>query len=321
VRHAKAVAAVSCGSPTFVPASEADAQLSPTVAPLAPGARAIAARFAPILRYDSAEKLLPIDRARYVEHTKLWAHFDCRHGPDTSALVDATPTLDALPQQPLGCPPTRRVRECHFFLKLAGVKDMQLRHYIPPQHAILAASRPTVYWHLDMRAHTIQYWFFYIFNAFLNQHQGDWEQATLALDPSMTHVTRVGLSSHHGGRSRAWTQLQPGSGRDGDHVIVYVARGSHANYFSTGRYRVPEARNLKVDRSNGAGRLLTPRTYRLLPLQPPVFAGDYGPGNYTAAGHKKLDRGINVSDPQQRDLWLDPLRWLSHTNRLSATAA
>ena len=47
----------------------------------------------------------------------------------------------------------------------------------------------------------LQYWFFYVFNAFLNQHQGDWEQATLQLDQLMSHVTRVALSSHHGGQS------------------------------------------------------------------------------------------------------------------------
>jgi hypothetical protein len=317
LRRAPAVAAVSCGRPSLSSLAEPDASPSVPVTPFAAQAWAIAARFAPILRYDSRERLLPIDRGRYVDHTQLWALYDCRHGHDTRALIDKTPTLETLPQRPLACPSTSQFRDCHYFLKLVGVKDMQLKHYLPLQRTILTANRPVVYWHVNQEAHTVQYWFFYLFNAFLNQHQGDWEQATLALDRSMSHITRVGLSSHHGGQSVDWAQLRPGLGRQGDHPIVYVAKGSHANYFWAGRHPVPECRNIRCDRSNGGGKLLAPDMYRLLPLEQPVFAGDYGTGNFAAEGHKHLGVGINVADPQGRDLWLDPERWLANTRHVT----
>jgi hypothetical protein len=38
--------------------------------------------------------------------------------------------------------------------------------------------------------------------------------------------SNVGYSQHHGGQSATWDQVE----RDGNHIKVYVARGSHANY-------------------------------------------------------------------------------------------
>jgi hypothetical protein len=304
--HAEAAGTLACKASELAAQATQPARGEPST----PEQAAIAARFAPILRYDSHEKLQPVDRARYVEHAQLWARFDCRHRADARRnLGDAS--LATLPATPLACS-VQVFRACYFYLTLRGITAMRLAKFLPLQNELLTSDGPTVYWHVDEAAHTVQYWFFYVFNAFLNQHQGDWEQATLQLDDSMSHVTRVGLSSHQGGQSEFWTQLQPGLGRDGDHVIVYVARGSHANYFWRGRHDVPECVNLGCDRSDGAGRILSPSSYRLTPVDWPAFAGDYSTGNFVADGHKRVGHGINVADPQGRGAWTSPGTWVAH---------
>ncbi len=71
----------------------------------------------------------------------------------------------------------------------------------------------------------IQYWMFYAFNkGDLNQHEGDWEMVQIVFNNGKP--SSVGYSQHHSGQRATWEQVE----REGNHIIVYVARGSHANY-------------------------------------------------------------------------------------------
>jgi protease PrsW len=74
---------------------------------------------------------------------------------------------------------------------------------------------------------TIQYWLFYYYNDSFNKHEGDWEfaQVILSADGQPEWVV---LSQHHGGTRRPWNAVQV---EDQTHPAVYVALGSHANYF------------------------------------------------------------------------------------------
>lgn len=72
----------------------------------------------------------------------------------------------------------------------------------------------------------LQYWYLYVYNDFLNHHEGDWEMVTISLDPQDRPV-EVAYSNHHGGVRRLWEHTP----RVGDSPLVYVARGSHAGYF------------------------------------------------------------------------------------------
>ncbi len=75
--------------------------------------------------------------------------------------------------------------------------------------------------------HTLlQYWYLYVYNDFLNQHEGDWEMVTLVLGEDGEPV-EVAYSNHHGGVRRAWEDAP----KAGDSPLVYVSRGSHAGYF------------------------------------------------------------------------------------------
>ena len=71
----------------------------------------------------------------------------------------------------------------------------------------------------------IQYWMFYAFNSGeLNKHEGDWEMVQIVFtsgEPSW-----VAYSQHHSGQKISWNKVE----KEGNHIKVYVARGSHANY-------------------------------------------------------------------------------------------
>jgi len=76
----------------------------------------------------------------------------------------------------------------------------------------------------------VQYWLWYLYNPKLvivtGDHEGDWEFVQVAY-AGETPVCMT-CSQHHAGGARMWWNVeQSADGRP----IVYVARGSHANYF------------------------------------------------------------------------------------------
>ncbi len=92
----------------------------------------------------------------------------------------------------------------------------------------------------------IQYWFFYAFNDWrssfdgVNDHEADWELVTVYLDDGPTGPPRpvwLAYSSHEfrgDDLRRRWDD--PGLTLVGEHPVVYVAAGAHANYFFAGDY-------------------------------------------------------------------------------------
>lgn len=88
---------------------------------------------------------------------------------------------------------------------------------------------PAVYGRIVDRdsGRVIQYWLNYLFNNHpLLSHEGDWELIEVELDENDQPV-RVSASQHDYGRMRMWQDVES----QGDRPVIYVARGSHANYF------------------------------------------------------------------------------------------
>ncbi len=86
----------------------------------------------------------------------------------------------------------------------------------------------------------LQYWFFYYddvysyfyppSDALWQAHEGDWEVVNVVLSGSEQPLS-VGYSQHCLGQQRAWADTTKS---DDTHPVVYVAAGSHANYFTSG---------------------------------------------------------------------------------------
>ena len=107
----------------------------------------------------------------------------------------------------------------------------------------------------------VQYWIFYYYNSWANQHEGDWELVEIAFNSSdLAEILSKDLSpefaaysQHISGHRRAWKdviKVGPGNRRP----RVYVAEGSHASYFEPGTYD----QFLWIDRARAGGPVVDP---------------------------------------------------------------
>lgn len=88
----------------------------------------------------------------------------------------------------------------------------------------------------------LQYWLFYYdnplllpgtpFGVFWQSHEGDWEVVNVILDEGGTPL-EAAYSQHCSGQRKAWAAVTKWPGGS-THPVVYVALGSHANFFAPG---------------------------------------------------------------------------------------
>lgn len=73
----------------------------------------------------------------------------------------------------------------------------------------------------------VDYWWLLRFNEYTPDHEGDWEGVTVALTrDAIPQVDHVAFSAH----GRSYRYPAGVATFEGEHVRVYVARGSHASY-------------------------------------------------------------------------------------------
>ena len=103
----------------------------------------------------------------------------------------------------------------------------------------------------------IQYWMFYAFNkGEQNHHEGDWEMVEVVIPDSGEKW--VAYSQHYSGQKAMWSQVE----REEDHIKVYVARGSHANYLRCYSGKL----GIASDVVGCNGQILRPGDYDLVEL-------------------------------------------------------
>jgi hypothetical protein len=107
----------------------------------------------------------------------------------------------------------------------------------------MTGHEPTVYARVaeaDTGQVVVQYHLFYVFNDFNNTHESDWEMVQLLFDvPTVAEAlgaepAQVAFAQHGGGETAAWDDDK--LRRDGDHVLVHAAQGSHASQYGTETY-------------------------------------------------------------------------------------
>jgi hypothetical protein len=273
--------------------------------------------FAPVLRLNRSprELFVPIGRPAYVALTQL----EIRAG-GTDRVKDPNPTIETLPTAACSLAPG-----CVYFLDVVGAepdppKDTALVYRALQEQALRRGARRVVYAHVtryvDSGDYAVQYWFLYFFNYRLNEHESDWEQITIHLDPQKRPVNAL-YSAHVCAHTLGWKGIKK---VDSTHPIDYVADGSHANYFkpghaSVGLKKIKLSKKQAVcviergftDIADGRGIELRPkRDYELRELTGPLFSGSYGSFNYVL-GKRKPDP---LNDPRSRREWRDPLELL-----------
>ena len=168
----------------------------------------------------------------------------------------------------------------------------------------------------EQEAITLQYWLFYYYNDWFNKHEGDWEMAQVILNGQGQPRWLV-VSQHHGGTRRAWSAVAVA---DETHPAVFVALGSHANYFWGGEV-YPTVRDVggepfvAVDRTGRADPVI-PRVLLLPELEDVAASQDAWPGMEWLRfggnwGERSLqsDFGGPQGPAQKAEQWDQPYEW------------
>ncbi len=217
----------------------------------------LAQQYAPIFYFEGEETCYPVDVSYHIDNSYLY-----QFAEDEVVLITKTPSVDGLDQNSTN-------EYLYLDNQRGSIDDDDIINDYQSKEELLGY---TVYSHVftDGSSTVIQYWMFYAFNkGELNRHEGDWEMVQIIL--SGGSPTSVIYSRHHSGQKATWDQVE----KDGDHIKVYVARGSHANYLRSYSGKV----GISNDYVGKNGKILYPADYSLVPLESQdwlSFAGRWG---------------------------------------------
>jgi len=170
--------------------------------------------FAPFLHFGSGEKFYPTPVDYLIDSSILRERF----ANGSSAVVDTSPSPSNLGTHNSSDPVLyldNRLNSTEAIAADYASKSNSLGYFVYVH--VTNSSSMTI----------IQYWLFYAYNnGLLNNHQGDLEVVEIFLDSSGTPFRAV-YSQHGAGENAAWSDVE----KTDTHPVVYVALGSHANYF------------------------------------------------------------------------------------------
>ena len=148
----------------------------------------------------------------------------------------------------------------------------------------------------------LQYWLFYYYNDYQllgplsgGNHEGDWELVQLRLDAAET-PQQIVFSQHKQAESKTW-MVAP---KLGNTPLVYVARGSHANYFGAGSHWTGHW----FDRADGKGPKIDPKL-EIVGSDAPKWL--FWPGRWGDTKPKGPLDSNSPTSPGVRPHWTDPL--------------
>lgn len=173
----------------------------------------------------------------------------------------------------------------------------------------------------------LQYWLWYPYNdysptvpagEFWQVHEGDWEAVSVVLDSSGKPLVAA-YSQHSKGKRREWAKVP----KRGARPLVYVAIGSHANYFASGTQRfdprvveplfsslIRQAGLTPADHT-GKGAVVRPRLVRVTATSPGwmTFAGRWGESEYirSPGGQPVALGGAGPRGPAFHAQWQRPV--------------
>jgi len=167
----------------------------------------------------------------------------------------------------------------------------------------------------------IQYWFFYYynqkqFNAGQGDHEGDWEWIQVRVDETGEAV-KATFSQHGNGERCLWPDVTK---TGGDHIVVWPAVGSHANYFyPDDDYPVALPGDDGEDSTAAANDYLaiTPQIEDV--TTPPAWLNWEGRWGSSGSEFLVWDWGWSPESPPLQDPWIDPVEWEGDASSCSVT--
>lgn len=193
----------------------------------------------PVLLLDSAEAWRPVEVETITRKSVI-----VRKNGNASPLLDVAQLTDEI-----AC--------IDFPSNMTQPKDSKPVGYHRASHHV------NLWWH--------QFWTFWLYNpkSYVGQgaHEGDWECVqVVTIDEAGDQPVYVTCSQHHSGEKREYWRCKLDSAQ---RPIVYVAEGSHANYFAP----VRDA----IDAADGNGPWLSDIEWREFPETGwPYWTGKWG---------------------------------------------
>ncbi len=267
----------------------------------------LASMYAPYLHFAAGEKFFPTNISYHIDNSVLYLKSD-----DTNELEDSSPTIASISNYSAGD---------YFLDNTLGAFEEIAEDYEQKKENLgyVVYARVT----RTAESFVVQYWFFYAFNpGTLNQHQGDWEMIEIVLDSTETPLYAV-YSQHFTGERASWNDV----GKvDETHPRVYVALGSHANYFR------PYQGKLGLENDVvGNAFTLEPDDLQI------VLLGEKGTGNHPPSQDwleyggrwgnwaKLADISLGAAGPrgpghgENEEKWSNPVSWGSETFLVNQT--
>jgi hypothetical protein len=185
---------------------------------------------------------------------------------------------------------------------------------------LTAHFEPTVYAHVATEAGhpgrlSLQYWLFYPFNHWNNNHEGDWEMIQLVFPASTPEEAlgakplEVGYSQHEGAERARWgdSKLELVGGT---HPVVYPAAGSHANFFGSELYIGRSAsEGVGCDDTTGPSRQIRP-VVRLIPTDPAAAKEAFPWIAFEGRWGERRPAFLNgPTGPNLKEQWTEPITW------------
>jgi hypothetical protein len=295
---------------------------SASAAPADPGL-ALVARYAPVMRLKDVpgscglgEPYVPVNVNLVLGNPEV-----ALRGPwDPVNLVGVAPTAQDLSKGLWG-----------YHLDFPGSALQPGCTYEEWQHRLMVGQAPLVYGRVVTQAGVpgklaVQYWFFYVFNDWVNTHEGDWEMIQLNFDAPTAaaaldqHPVDVGYSQHSSAERAAWGHA-PLETVNGTHPVVYVASGSQANFFRSDLFLMrSSAEGVGCDDTTGPSSTITPTVATI-----PTARGDYlhkfpwlGFDGRWGEQHAAFYNG--PTGPNEKIQWTEPFTWAAHSWRAETFA-
>jgi hypothetical protein len=236
---------------------------------------------------------------------------------DDDALVKTAPVAEDLYEQGED-----------FYLDLPGNPKEPGCTYDSDFRAISPPPEPVVYAHVFQErgedALVLQYWLYFYFNDWNNNHESDWEFIQLVFDDAATAEealasgpTRVIYSQHGGGEQSDWESSKVK--KEGDRPVAYIARGSHAIQYSAEKFLGKGEHGTGFGCDDGSGpSYRKDTTARVIPNEisgpEDAFAWITFTGRW---GQKQQGEFNGPTGPNTKTPWTEPISWMEEQRESS----
>ncbi len=266
-----------------------------------------ASKYAPIYYFEKEESLFPVDVNYHIDNSYLYL------------INSETPQLQTVIPSNLNRQYLENLNNLNTGdlenLYLDNIKGTVDNEKVISDYKNRDTSKypNTVYYRVeDIQGNkVIQYWTFYAFNkGDLNKHEGDWEMVQVVIPTDGEKW--ASYSQHMTGQRASWDLVE----KDGDNIKVYVARGSHANYYRSYSGKL----GIASDHCGDNGVIWKQGDYKLVDINDPAnkdwidFPGRWGevPSDVDEAITDAIFGQIGPEGPQyiqNGDMWNDPMGW------------